>query len=122
MLAHHPQYDARLAGGRHHAPRRLHAGGDGLLHLDVLLRFGADLQGLQAEIRERADVHDIHAGVAAHLLVRADELRAVPVREPAAGLLVDIRANGQPEADVAVGLGVFPGDRAGSDHSDVHNG
>ena len=83
---------------------------------------GADLQGLQAEIREGADVHEIHSGVAAHLLVSADELRAVPLGEPAAGFLVDVRANGQAEADVPVGLGVLPGDRSRSDHSDVHDG
>ena len=56
-------------------------GGNGLLHLDVLAGLGADLERLQAEIREGADIHEVHLRVAADLLVRADEFGAVLSRE-----------------------------------------
>jgi hypothetical protein len=46
----------------------------------------------------------------------------VPVREPASGFFVDVRAYRQAEADISIRLGVLPGDRARSDHSDVHDG
>src|SRR3954453_11363760 len=86
----------------------------------MLAGLRADLDGLHAEVRERADVHVIHLGVAANLLVTGDKLRAVLVRELAAGRLEDVRANRQLKADILINLRVLVGNRAGADHSDSH--
>ena len=82
--------------------------------------LGADLDRLQAEIGERADIDVIHFGMAADLLVGGDELGAVLVGELAAGRLEDVGADRHLVADVLVRLRVLVRDRAGADHSDSH--
>ena len=93
MLAHHSQQDAPPARCLDHLARGFERGRDGLLHLHVLPGLGADLDGFQAEIRERAHVHVVHVGVAAHFFIGADELRAVLDRELASRRFVDVRAH-----------------------------
>ena len=56
MLADDAEHNAGLSRGLDHLPRRIEVGRNRLLHLDVLFRLGADLDRLQAEVRERADV------------------------------------------------------------------
>src|SRR5579883_1903704 len=120
VLAHHAQQDAAAPGGLDHLPRGFEVGRDRLLHLHVLAGFGADCDGLKAEVREGADVDVVHLGVAADLLEGADEFAAVLIREPPAACFENIGADRQLESDVAIHLGVLVRDRARADHSDSH--
>ena len=72
VLADDAQQDAGLARGLDHLARGFEVGRDRLLHLDVLLGFRADLDRLQAEVRERADIDVVDLGVAADFLVGAE--------------------------------------------------
>ncbi len=117
MLAHHAQHDAAFAGCLDHGARGFHCGRDRLLHLHVLLRFGADLKRLEPEVGERADVHIIDLGMAADLLVAIHELETVLLGELAAGGLINVRTHRQLVPDVPVRLGVLVRNRARPDHS-----
>ena len=120
VLAHHAQEDAPAVRRLDHAARGFQVGRNGLLHLHVLPGLGTDFDGFHAEIRERAYVHIVHVGVAAHLFVGADELRAVLVGELASRRFVDVRAHRQLVSDVFVGPRVHVRNGAGADHSDSH--
>src|SRR5262249_8943253 len=100
-----------------HFPGRLDIRRNRLLHLDVLFRFGADLERLKAEIGEGADVDIIDFGMAAHFLICLHELRPVLGGESPAALLEDVGADRELESDILVCLRVLMRNRAGSDHS-----
>ena len=120
VLADHAEHDAGVARGLHHLAGGGEAGGDGLLDLDVFAGFGADAEGLQAEIGEGADVHVVDFGVPAELFVGGDEDAAVLRGEGLAVLFIDVGAGCDAEADVLVRLGVFVGNRSRSDNSYSH--
>ena len=86
----------------------------------MLAGLGADLERLQPEIGERADIDVIHLRMAANFLVGGDELAAPLFREPLAVDLVDVRADGDLVADVLVRLGVFVRNRARADDAYSH--
>src|SRR5687767_8922144 len=81
MLAHHAELYAAAAGRIDHLARHLEVGGDRLLHLHVLFAPGADLDRLQAEIREGADIDVVDLRMPAKLFVRRHKLAAVLIRE-----------------------------------------
>ena len=120
VLAHHAQDNAALARGLHHQAGCLQSRGDGFLHLHVLATFGAGGDRLHAEIREGADVDVVHFVVAAHLFISGDELAAVLFGETSSARLEDVRAHGQLEPDIFIGLGVLVRDRTRANHSDSH--
>src|SRR5271157_945908 len=120
VLAHHPQQDVAAARGLDHAARGFEIGRDRLLHLHVLARLRADLDGLQTEVGERAHIHVIDLRMAAHRLIGGHELAAVLAGELAARGFEDVRADRQFEADILVDLRVLVRDRAGANHSNSH--
>jgi hypothetical protein len=80
--------------------------------------LGADLDGLQTEIRECADVYVVHLRMTAEFLVGLDEVAAILLRELASGRFVDVRAGRHFKANVLVSLRMLMGDCACPDESD----
>jgi hypothetical protein len=101
-------------------PRRREIGGDGFLDLNMFTGLGANLQRLQAEIGERAEIDIVDIGVAADLFISGDEGGAVPCGEVLAAHGIDVGAHRNAETDVPIGEGVFVGDGSGSDYSYSH--
>jgi hypothetical protein len=116
----HAKDDARAGGDLDHAARRGQVGRDRLLHLHVFVMSRRDLDGLKAEIGQRADVDVVDFWMTAERLNRVDELAAVLIDETFASVAVDIRAGPHAEPDAVVGAGVQMGDRTGTDQSDSH--
>src|SRR5579864_7135236 len=65
MLAYDAEQDAGAFRDLEHFTRGFEIGRNGLLHLDVFARLGADLKRLKTEIGERADIDVVDARVSA---------------------------------------------------------
>jgi peptidyl-prolyl cis-trans isomerase SurA len=120
MLADDAEHDSGGAGDLDHPARGGEVGGDGLLHLDMLAGFGADEEGLEAEIREGADIDVIDVGVAADFLEGGDENATMKGGKIRAAGRIDVRAGGYLKADVPVRLGVFVGNGSRSNDAYSH--
>ena len=74
----------------------------------LLLKMNEEVDRLQPEVRERADIHVVHLRMTAHFLVRANVFRARRVGELLAIRLANIGADSDLKTDVLVGLCVLP--------------
>src|SRR5262249_9102810 len=118
MLAGDTQRDARFLRGGDHRASSLKVGRHRLLHDDALARFRAGFHGLEAEVREWSDVHEVDLRMSADLFIGLDELGAPLFGEFAAGLGGLVRAGRELVSDIAIGFGVLAGDRPRADHPD----
>ncbi len=120
MLADDAELNARLLSHGDHSLRGVKIDGHGLLHKYVFSASGTEFHGGKAISRERADIDEVDFRVAAELLDSLEEFRTGGVGEFAATFRVGVCAGSQLVANIPVGFGVLPRDRARSDNSNSH--
>jgi len=107
VLADYAKQDTGILCHIHHLARGFHIGGRRFLDLDVFFGRGADLYGLQTEVRKSTQIHVIDFGMTADFFEGGYEFRTSLVRELLSVCLTDIGADSYFVSNVLVGVSVF---------------
>ena len=120
MLAHYAEDDPGVAGNVHHLAGDGRRDGHRLLHLHVFACVGAGFDDFQAEIRKRANIHELYERMAADVAPVFEKFASVLIREGATAVRMQSRARDNVKPDLSVRGYVLVGNRPRTDYPHAH--